>query len=645
MEPDSGGVHPPARPEDGKDASAGPRCVREGWLLAAIVLLAFLLRLTGFLDDAPLLTEGTTYVTLARNLRAGRGYVGILGGPDWFISPLYPLLITAVSYLTSEAELAGRLLSFVLGSLLPLPVYWLARQCFGRRAAWLAALIVAGTSVLVQYSSLVWSETTYTFLMFLGLALGWRALQSRSEQFPQPLSIEPRAREHAQGRNPDSIGLLGVPLPAERRRRIWTAGAAGLVLGCASLTRSEGVASFGLLVGAVVVLALLQGQWRQHLAGWASILAVLLAGFLLVTAPYVVALSRHSGQLTLDSKSRANFLVTARMETGLDYHQAAYGLNAAGEPAGPFLMREQILTQGWPADAPAPSLLGRLRHLLRNMRTEVTLLRTELFSSLLLLLAGFGVLAHGWDNVTLRRRGPAMLAAMALAFVVPWVLLPAWALGMILLFGDGWTWRRLLPLAYVAVFPLALLPVVALAPGMFTRYLMPLLPFVVILAALGVDRVVEWASGWPLLSTSSPRRRVVWEAALAATIVGAVLLSLPRHSVAAYQQEQGQAHRSAGLWLSSYDPSPDKRIMSIFSQVPYYAEGVHVPLPDGTAEQVASYARAQDVQYLVMTPQRLGSRPGLSAWQQGEAIPSDWIPIYQSEDPLNGLLTIYELPH
>lgn len=643
MPANSGAVRPPTAVEHGRNAAWRPS-FRQGWLLGAIVLLAFLLRLPGLLEDPPLLTEGTTYVTLARNLRAGRGYVGILGGPDWFISPLYPVLITAVSYLTSDAELAGRLLSFVLGGLLPLPVYWLARQCFGRRAALLGALIVAGTPILVQYSSLVWSETSYTFLVFLGLALGWRALQSLSLKDRQAGGVDPQPPLDSRGLKDHGAEPLGTAPEPRLRQRAWAAAAAGLVLGCASLTRSEGVAIFGLLAGIAVLLALLQGQWRRRAATWAAILASLLGGFLLVSAPYVAALSRHTGQLTLDSKSRVNFLVTARAATGLDYHQAAYGLDANGEPAGPFLMREQILTQGWPSDAPSLSLAGWAEHLLGNLQSEATLLRTELLSPLLLLLSGFGVLAYGWDRSTLRRRGPALLAALALAFVLPWMLLPAWALGMILLFGDGWTWRRLAPLAYVGLFPLVSLPVVALAPGMFTRYLVPLLPFLAVLAGLGVHMVLEWAAGSQWLRSTSTSRRVVWQAALALALVGAVLLSLPRHSVARYQQEQGQAQREAGLWLRAYDATPDKRIMSIFSQMPYYAGGVHVPLPDGTPEHVAAYARAQAVSYVVLTPERLGSRPSLAAWRRGESIPYEWTPIYQSEDARNGLLTIYELP-
>ncbi|MDH7486797.1 MAG: glycosyltransferase family 39 protein [Anaerolineae bacterium] len=571
----------------------------EGWLLAGIVALAFLLRLPGVLADPVLLTEGTTYVTIARNLRAGRGYVGILGGPDWFISPFYPWLIAAVSFLTADAELAGRLISLLTGSFLPLPVYWLARQCFGRRAATWAALIVAGMPILVAYSAVVWSETLYTFLVFLSLALAWRALQ---------------------------------------RKGTLAALAAGLFFACAYLTRTEGFVYLLLFAAAIALLALLTGRWRQ----WAVMLAAALAGFLLLAAPYVVALSLHSGQLTLESKGRVNFLIVARMDTGLDYQQAAYGLSPEGELEGPFLRREWILTHGWPPDAPPLSLMGRLRHLLRNLRLEATVLQGQLLSSLLVLLAAFGAVAQGWDLPTLRRRGWSLLAGLALAFVLPRPLLPAWAIGVVLLFGDGWTRKRLAPLAFLCAFPLVSLPVVAMAPAIFARYLVPLLPFAAIFAGLGVDRLADWAAE-SALSASAPNRRAWLRRALALALVGALLLSLPRASVATYRQEQDQDQRRAGLWLQAYDPSPAKRILSVFSQIPYYAGGIHLPMPDGTPESVAAYARAQGADYVVICPRRLNNRPGLAAWQRGERIPSTWEPIYRDDSAEGGSLIIYRV--
>ena len=62
-----------------------------------ITLAGALLRVPGFLSHPVVLTEGTTYVTIARNLLAGHGYVGILGAVEPFAPPLYPLLIALVA--------------------------------------------------------------------------------------------------------------------------------------------------------------------------------------------------------------------------------------------------------------------------------------------------------------------------------------------------------------------------------------------------------------------------------------------------------------------------------------------------------------------------------------------------------------------
>jgi len=586
--------------------SAGRGWPGEGWSLAGIVLLAFLLRLPGLLGDPVLLTEGTTYVTIGRNLAVGHGYLGILGEPDWFISPGYPLLIAVVTFLTANAELAGRLISLLLGSLLPLPVYLLARQCYGRRPATMAGLFVAGLPILVQYSSLVWSETTFMFLILLGLALVWRALQR------------------------------GGLLPAL---------AAGLLLGFAYLTRSEGVVYLALAASAFVLVPLLDRRGKQRWAPRALQLALLLAGFLLLAVPYVIALSGHIGQLTLESKGQVNFLIIARMETGLGYHQAAYGLSPLGEPEGPFLLREWILTHGWPPGSPGLSLVGRLRHVLDNLRLELGLLQAEVLSSLLVVLAAFGAIAAGWDRSTLRDRALGLMAALAAASLLPRPLLPAWAVGMVLLYAGGWTRERLAPLAFLAAFPLASLLVVAMAPGMFARYLVPVLPFLAILAAMGADRLATWGASRFMAEqpSLSPRRRDLLATAIGVALVGVLILSLPRFSMPAYHRLQDEDQRRAGHWLGDHDPSSDKRILSVLSQIPYYAGGVHVPMPDGPPEQVAAYAQARGADYAVISPRKLGSRPALAAWRSGEAIPDYWEPIYEDEGASGGALRIYRV--
>ena len=87
--------------------------------------------------------EGADYARLARNLLSGNGYVGMLGGPETIFPPLYPVLIGALSVVTGDTEVAGRLISMAMGTLLPVPMFLLTEMVFDRRAALSAAFLVA----------------------------------------------------------------------------------------------------------------------------------------------------------------------------------------------------------------------------------------------------------------------------------------------------------------------------------------------------------------------------------------------------------------------------------------------------------------------------------------------------------------------
>ncbi|MBC8446513.1 MAG: glycosyltransferase family 39 protein, partial [Chloroflexi bacterium] len=324
--------------------------------LTGIVLLALAVRLPRFLAAQVVLTEGTTYATIARNLAAGRGYVGILGVRDFFVPPLYPLLISGLIRLGMDALWAGRLLSLILGALLPLPVYWLTRELSGRRAAGLfAALFMAGHPLLIVYAARVWSETTYSFLVWCGLCCGWAALSGGK----------------------------------------WTAAAmAGLCFGTAYLTRHEGAVYLVIFVALLIAdcgLRIAESEIRNQQSEITAPLrqiVVALAVFALLAVPYVVWLSGQAGRFVWETKSVPNFVTTQRMAAGLDYVEAAYGLTAEGEPAGPFLFRNELLRQ--PPTEGGLSLAVRLGGMANGLREEARLLLTEIASPLALLLALFG---------------------------------------------------------------------------------------------------------------------------------------------------------------------------------------------------------------------------------------------------------------
>src|ERR1700730_1645897 len=119
--------------------------------LLLILLLAFTLRLlTARFLMGSIDSEGAEYARIAENLLNGNGYVGIaLPGAQLMFPPLFPLLIATVSLITHQSELAGRLVSVSMGTLLVLPVYFITLHLYERKVAYVAALLTACHPVLV----------------------------------------------------------------------------------------------------------------------------------------------------------------------------------------------------------------------------------------------------------------------------------------------------------------------------------------------------------------------------------------------------------------------------------------------------------------------------------------------------------------
>src|SRR3984893_2748613 len=151
-------------------------------LLLLILLLAFTLRLLSarFLMGA-IDSEGAEYARIAENLLNGNGYVGIaLPGVQLLFPPLFPWLIATVSLITHQSELAGRLISVIMGPLLVLPIYFMALRSSDRKLASVAALLTACHPVLVGYASTVFSETTYMTFVLSGAYWSLRCLTSQT---------------------------------------------------------------------------------------------------------------------------------------------------------------------------------------------------------------------------------------------------------------------------------------------------------------------------------------------------------------------------------------------------------------------------------------------------------------------------------
>ncbi len=532
-------------------------------LACIIFVVALFVRLPAVVASPVVLTEGTTYITLARNLLAGRGYIGILGDIEPFVPPLYPLLTALLTPLAGDAILSARLISLLTGAALAPALYLVSPWFFPQRSGLPAALLALAAPILVEYSSFESSETLYTLLTMLGLAWGWRAAHTP------------------------------------------TAGPAlvtGLLLGAAYLTRIEG--AFALLP--VIVAFLLRPWLAPALAlsrrAAASRLIALLGAFALLALPYILWLSLTLDRVAFESKSALNFIIATRMAAGSAYVDAAYGLDDAGQPWGVFLQRTAQLNQPLPADLPPIWSAERLPLLwqgLRSVRQELALHFLPPLA-LLAIIAGIASSFGAWPGA---RPRPPTLAAVA----------------------------------YVTLFCGLALLTVALAPLVYTRYLLPILPFCWLAAGAGLALVA-----------APPARPYRLALMLALTV--AILVTLPRGSSISSRRAVEEDQRRAGQWLAQRTPPGPLRILAVHSQIPFYtadpgsahAGSVHLPMPNGTPARTVAYAAALRADIIVVSPRKLAGRPALTAWQTGAALPPPWQLIYRDPQAVGGDLLIWQ---
>jgi 4-amino-4-deoxy-L-arabinose transferase-like glycosyltransferase len=183
---------------------AGFRGKRRVLLLAAILLLAFSLRLAWALavesgTRQSFTIDANFYDRVARWLLQGRGYLWHNGQPTAYFPPGYPLLLAAVYGVFGDSLVVAKLLNVVLGTLTCLLTYAIGRHAYGESVGLLAAALFAvfpgdiyGVSATLSevpfacllagtlFAFLVWSRdpprpSSWCWLL-LGLMLGLASL-------------------------------------------------------------------------------------------------------------------------------------------------------------------------------------------------------------------------------------------------------------------------------------------------------------------------------------------------------------------------------------------------------------------------------------------------------------------------------------
>ena len=213
--------------------------------------------------------DGVGYAVSGKNLFSGLGY-SIQGAPQLVLHPLYSILIGASWFLTRNLEFSGQIISVIAGSLLVVPVFYLTRGMYGRKAGLWTAIFIVICPPLIFGSTEVRLASLYTLLLSATIAIGWKALGSKN--------------------------------------LFWWA-LTGLMLALCYLTRSEAI----MFLPIFLLLCLLLSKSRiSHSSSMIKLIilrsAVLITVFVLVSFPFWHFLYRHTGKWMSTGRAGYTFL-------------------------------------------------------------------------------------------------------------------------------------------------------------------------------------------------------------------------------------------------------------------------------------------------------------------------------------------------
>ncbi|MBI2987270.1 MAG: glycosyltransferase family 39 protein [Deltaproteobacteria bacterium] len=200
--------------------------------------------------------DGVLYIEAARHFWEGRWGEGMAS----FYPPLFPLMIAGVYPLLGDWEFAGQFWPLLLSLLMLLPLFGLLSRIYGQRVARVALLFYGVSPYVARLSLEVRTEIPYTFFLVLSLYLLQRGLDDRKLLL---------------------LFLMGV------------------ISALAYLVRPEGA---GLLI--VGVSLLLYRRWIAERSERIALkVSVLILGFVIFSAPYLLYLRWDTGEWAISRKT------------------------------------------------------------------------------------------------------------------------------------------------------------------------------------------------------------------------------------------------------------------------------------------------------------------------------------------------------
>ena len=514
--------------------------------LLLILAVALGLRVGFALFLTPVISgDGSEYVRMGMEIRQGKPLTGSFEWPETMYGTLYPVLIAGVSKIGVSPEAAAYLLSLASGIGLILLAFLVGRYVYGDRAGLWAAVLFALFPLFIGLSGSVFNESIYLTLWLGGIYWTIRAL--------------------------DSFQIRDFLL-------------VGLFFGLSTLSRPEAFAyPLFVCVSAVLIGFIRKIKWSRTLSGAVAVAAVWFALML----PYAFFQHAHTGQYRVEGKWNVNYTLGERIDSGMNFFQAGFGVDDQLRPVGPLL---------------DSSLYAAYTPYSHSLRDKLTYFAHRIRKNWLETYQTVGSIDLG---------GPALFLLVVLG-----------------LFGAPWNAQRLRHEFVLCVMALSIITVMATAAHIDFRYVYPLPVIFLLWASAGLERFVNWVECSASSLNASMRRTY----AIAVTGSGlAVCFALFLFAVVGFRtnrdftiERQGfSGIKEAGLWLHS--------------------QSALIIFPYADSPTTLRYLRSKHVEYIALDSASSRDVPTLSEWfKNGVPEPGAQL-VYESTQGDQDRIRIYRL--
>lgn len=228
------------------------------WTFFVLLLFAFLLRLYSSRFHSIMVPDydGLAYIAMAKNAAAGLLFSGI------GYHPFYPWLLAIFEIWVKDYQWAGMLVSIATGAISVGVVFLLSKVLFGYKTGLISALLSTLFPIHVLISTFLFTEATFSLLIYLGMYLGWQIYKKKT-------------------------WLLGTLL--------------GITMGASYLTRPEGALIFAGII-LFLIISFIKERDKQIFAPLLA--AIITYGF--ATMPYMIYLKKEMGHWAISGKEVTN---------------------------------------------------------------------------------------------------------------------------------------------------------------------------------------------------------------------------------------------------------------------------------------------------------------------------------------------------